>query len=703
MYEENEQDWEVLKKYKQKKRDRLNNRIKELNRLVKKFQKEQKTLAEEVTALNAEEYHPLNLIDNSKRYVARRKKNDRLSDLHDDIAKAKSDIAEAESLVAKLRTEIEEIEAKIKEIRAKRHAKVKAHKDSGSKKELVEPCPKKCKISNITIACSHNRTMEVPPYEEGGDIPTLHVVSGSNEANKDLVTVKMGGSCDHGKTQSAGDNKDYKVTQRLVGSDQYCPTSRIQGHNNDVRVERPNGVQFNAATNLKLANTSPVYVLLKRLVFGGTDDTTEYDISFGSCKGNHPYKAKVVAHPKEVWDLKFSFGYKSDYSSHTAKRKYGHNKVQSYDAMLCSGKWEAVVEGSYTYDSVKSTPVKLTLGYEELVKELQGRWAYLAALIKFFEPLNAFFESAIGYSEGAEKQFKKRTADAVKRGRNIGGVEEDTSKLKVKFEGPTIKIGGNFSSAERKELTTEVDGRKLTAPLFDVGGKGELSVAFDPLLKITGTIDILQLILCTLGGPLGAFLRKVSNMSMGKRDDDNKLIKTESYIETNLTLNVGLTSSLAGSLVFECAEEKGWDASEKTNIGGFLGFVLEGKAAVDGRAKGICFNVVFGAGAEFKTTSEAGDKESGIEVNYKPTMVGNKFNWAGEFIFNGLSIIWVVYANGGVDGAEGGDKASSKGKKAGRGLVDDVNVETKKEMSDKYDLFKKRPLFKNDDVGKVDA
>ena len=703
MYEENEHDWTVLKKFKQEKRNKLNKKIAITNKLNKNFIKQKIEISEEVDTLNTQEYRPLHLVQNGKLFSERRKKNTFLEKLIDDIDKSEKDVVDYQCIIDTLGPEIIEIEKKIKAIRTKKHAKETANNAANKKKKAVEECPKKCKVSTITIACSHGRTMEVPPFEEGGDIPTLHVVSGSNTANKDIVTINMAGSCDHGKTQTADDNKEFEVTQRLVGNDQFCPNTKIVGNNNDVNVHRPNGVEFNAATNLELANTSPVYMLLKRLVFkdGDDDDTTEYDVSFGSCKGNYPYKAKVIAHPKEEWKLNLSFGYKAAYENKTSKRKFGQdNRVETYDALTCGGKWEAVLEGDYTYDSVNNKPVKVTLSFEDLIKEMGGtKWSYLAKLVEFFEPINAFFENAIGYSEGAAEKYAKTKAKADKKDKTVG--DEETGMVKVEFEGPTIKIGGNYAITERKELTTKVgtgdNERQLTAPLYNVGGTGELSVGFDPLLRVTGTLDILQYLMCTFAGPFGKYLKKVSNMSMGKKDKDGG----GTYIETKLALAISLTSSLAGNLVFDCTKEKGWNASEKTSIGGFIGFELAGKAAVDGQVDGMCFKVSFGAGAEFKTTDESGGKKSGIEVNYKPTMIANKFNWAGEFVFNGLAIVWVVYTKGGVDGAS---KVKKEDKAKNSGFTKKVSTEgLKKEISDKVDIFKKRTLFANDDAGSVNA
>ena len=696
MYEENEYDWTVLKDYKKDKKDNLNNKVKDFNRLNKEFKKQKIEVSGELSTLNGQDFKPLHLIENSKRYVEKNKKNKFLNDLNDDITKSETDVISFKTIIDTLTSEIIEIEEKIRAIRTKKHAKETANNAAKKKKEVVEECPKKCKVTTISIACSHSRTMDVPPLEPGGDIPTLHVVSGSNTANKDIVTIKMAGSCDHGKKQTADDNKEFKITERLVGNDQFCPNTKIVGNNNDVNVHRPNGVEFNAATNLKLANTSPVYVLLKRLVFDKDDDTTEYDVSFGSCKGDYPYKAKVIAHPKEEWKLNFSFGYKAAYENKTAKRRFGQDeRVETYDAMTCSGKWEAVLEGDYTYDSVNTKAVEVTLTLEDLIKELGGtKWSYLGKLVEFFEPINAFFENAIGYSEGAAEKYGKTKAKADKKDKTVGA--EETGMVKVEFEGPTIKIGGNYAMTERKDLTTELDGRQLTAPLYNVGGTGELSVGFDPLLRVTGTLDILQYLMCTFAGPFGKYLKKVSNMSMGKKAKDGG----GTYIETKLTLTISLTSSLAGNLVFECTKEKGWDASEKTSIGGFIGFELAGKAAIDGQVDGMCFKVSFGAGAEFKTTDESGGKKSGIEVNYKPTMIANKFNWVGEFVFNGLAIVWVVYTKGGVDGAES-DKIEED---EGGGFTKKVTIDDpKKEISDKVDIFKKRALFANDDAGSVNA
>jgi len=700
MYVENEYDWAVLKDYKKEKIIKLNDKIDVTNELEDEFQDNKIEVTEELSQLDAVNIYTMGILEQQKHKAKVKNKDIYLNKLNDDIAKATQDVINYQETKDKLKDEILEIEKKIRAIRSRKHAAIAAANSTEERKQIIEACPKKCKVSNITVACSHGRTMEVPPFEEGGDVPTLHVVSGSDTANKDIVTVKMAGSCDHGKQQTADDNDKFEIIERLVGNDQYCPSTKIVGNNNDLKVHRPSGVQFNAATNLKVLNTSPVYILLKRLVFGGDDDTTEYDISFASCKGNHPYKAKVIAHPKEEWKLNFSFGYKAAYENKTSQRKFGQDeRVESYDAMTCNGKWEAVVEGDYIYDSVNNK-VKVTLSLEELIKELGGsQWNYLAKLIEFFEPINSFFENAIGYSEGAAKKYDKTKEKADNRDKTIG---DETIETKVDFEGPTIKIGGSYGMSERKELTTTVSTgegeRKLNAPLYDVGGTGELNVGFDPLLRVTGTLDILQYLMCTVAGPFGKYLKKISNMSMGKKEDDG----SGTYIETKLALGISLTSSLAGNLVFECTEEKGWNASEKTSIGGFVGFELVGQAGLDGQVDGMFFKVTYGAGAEFKTTDESGGKKSGIEVNYKPTMIGNKFNWAGEFVFNGLAIIWLVYIKGGVDGSSK-EKKKAQGKSGRLNKTKKVSIDAKKELNEKVDIFKKRTLFANDDAGSVNA
>ena len=80
-------------------------------------------------------------------------------------------------------------------------------------------------------------------------------------------------------------------------------------------------------------------------------------------------------------------------------------------------------------------------------------------------------------------------------------------------------------------------------------------------------------------------------------------------------------------------------------------------------------------------------------------MIANKFNWAGEFIFNGLAIVWVAYTKGGVEGAVG----ESDEDESGFSFTKKPSIGTKKESSDKVDLFKKRALFANDDAGSVNV
>ena len=196
----------------------------------------------------------------------------------------------------------------------------------------------------------------------------------------------------------------------------------------------------------------------------------------------------------------------------------------------------------------------------------------------------------------------------------------------------------------------------------------------------------MQYLLMALGGPFGAFLRKVAKLSVGKKDDSGELDKKKSYIQTNLELLLGLTSNVGGNLTFTNVDGK-WQGHAGSGVNGFIGMIFEGKAKVDGKV----WRVTFGAGAEFKTTDESGSKQCGIDVSLKSVAIDNRFALVGLTEFTGLAITWAFYSNVGAENES--DKDKSQLILVGRG-----NAKAKKEVkeSGKHILFKKRALFNSD-------
>ena len=652
MYQDNEDDWKILKEYKQKKRNEVNNNKKDYEKKQKLFEK---NITETENVIAALKETPGG--GQSKRGNIKQKQRF-LSDSLDDLMKSKSLIIECEAELKELRAEIAKIDAKIRDIRSKNNEK-RAKQNNKKKKAPIQTCPKKCRIENIKVSCKHGRNIAVTPYEPGKPIQEFHVVSTSDAAGVDIIDVRFDSHCDRGLPNSASDSEDYKLNMRLEGSNNFCARTKIESPETQVFVDRPSKTRFQALVKPNKNSDEKIGFLLNRLIFGNVYDAVDYDVSYSSCKGTLPYRTKVIAHPKKEWGVEFTFGYQADYDYKKLRRKFAQNKEKTYDGLKSSGKWAAAIKGNYTYDTTSIDIPEIELTLNELIKELKNKFKALREIESFFEPITAFLEGAMGYDKSAEKRYDNWQTKAKKKNKLLH--EGTIGEIDVLW--PKLKFNGKY---ERKELDNG-----------GIGGVGSLVFSFDPLFGITGKIDLIQFLLATLGGTFGKFLRFVCNMELGKKDVHGALEKDGDHFKTNLSLFIGATSNVKGSIGFECNEEKGWHAAaSSTGIGGLVGLVLEGKALASGKY----WKVVFGVGAEFKTTDESGGKSSGIEINYSPTVINEEFSWAGTCLFNGMAVVWSTYKYVGINSGEltsDEDEQSEGSVKKKKTVVDSANASSK--------------------------
>jgi len=419
--------------------------------------------------------------------------------------------------------------------------------------------------------------------------------------------------------------------------------------------------------------------IFKDLIFDKVDDTQDYDLQFNSCTGKHPYKARVVAHPKWSWKFDMEFGYKqstkiqdSAYSQDdTLLNKFKYlftSKPENYDDLESNGGWEAAVKANYTYDSFSNEYSK-SLSLKGLAKELQSDWGFLSTLEKFYGPINGFFELA-DYKDTDSGDGKVANSDA------IASITVDWTKIVMS------------GSAASEELTGKAD----------VGVKGSFAIGFEPLFGLTGTLNVMQLMLTTLGGGFGTYLNKVANMSLGSKDKEGKLDTDKTHVKTNLKLNLTANASIGGSLAFESTDETLWQAAQgdakvssgkdgASQVTGFIGLTFEGDASVSG----LIWDVRFASGAMFKTASEDGSKPSGVEASLKPIIINTKYSAAGYLMFTGLSVIYAVYAK--VEGAGLENKTNDNESEDDYG-DDETEVKDGFEQKSvtKHILFKKRKI-----------
>lgn len=677
MYQDNEDDWQILKEYKQEKRNRVSQEKERARKVGTRATRNKPRAQQELQELQAQK--PASKSEKQQLDHKIADKQTLLEAIEHDIDKAEQLQQKYGADIEKLNADIAEIDETIKAIRRKNHEREKASKEG--KAEPVQKCPKKCRISDIKISCGHDKhTLDVPPFEK--ELPTLHVLSGSKSEKQDIVDVTFSGSCDHGKSQSASDSEKHKETNRSHSAEQYCPRVNISNASDGTDVQRPSKTRFLTSTEEFQSNATALGFLFNHLVFNRNKDSSydayEYDVSFTSCQGDLPYKAMVVAYPQSSWSLEFNFGYTANYDKHVASRQFAKNGVKDFSALKGNGSWGSSVKANYAYD-VYTNEIEQEFNIENLLKELQGSWSVLQKLQEFFDPLGGMVESAIGYTEAEEKKYD----NTLQKAKNKDKLQSEHKVASVEVEWPQLKLEGKFQRVEK------IGGE-------GIGGEGELSIGFSPLFGITGKIDIVQLLLQVLGGTFGNFLKKVANMSVGYKNAEGEVDKSRSYIESNIQLFLGATSNVSGSATYKCNAEKGWHADAGgTGISGFLGLILEGAVKVEGKL----WVVKVGAGAEFKTTDESGEKPPGIEVAYKPVVIDKEFSWAGYMEFNGLAILWAYYANMGAEGAIE-DEKEDEVDESGFGATK-VEVEREVKTKGHHVLLKKRQLFGESDVSKI--
>lgn len=683
MYQENEDDWKILKEYKQKKRNKVSENRQTYQKVARKAEAEMPQLSAQIQTQEATNTRLFTRLKADQHQVDLENKKERLQDLQDDIEKAHTLEAECAKEIDKLNAEIDTIDRKIKDIRAAEHEKKKKTANK-KKKAPVQKCPKKCRIDSVKMSCSHKRSIEIPPYE--GEMPTLHVVSGSNDKRGDVIEIDFGGSCDHGKSQTAPDSEKHTLVERLAGSDKYCPRAKVKGVTVTTDVDRPSKLKFAASTEKPTLGDNQLKFLLDKLVFGGTeDDTCDYDISFSSCKGDLPYKAKVVAHPYRSWDLSLKVGYTSTNEIRRTKAKFGSKgKYKDYNSIESKGEWKVEIDASYEYDVEKYAYAK-SFNLTKLNEELGRGWALLNKFAEFFNPINGFFEGALESAVGADDKTDNKLKDLKKRDRVVS-----TATLgKVEVLWPKIDIAGEYKATELKNLPK-------------VGGVGKLVLGFAPLFGLNGELDILQLLLQTYGGKFGKYLGKIADMSYGTYDEQGKLDETQDHVKTTLTLKLKAETAISGKVGFQYTEDKGVTSStDDTGVSGHVGIGLAGEASL----KAQKWEVKFAAGAMFKTTDEDGKNQPGLKIDYKPVIIANKKSWVGNFTFTGLVIVWSVYSK---LGREGEDFEENQGKmKVEDAWSNDTQVGAevglkKIEVDIKHErkavLFSKRELYTTDDA-----
>jgi hypothetical protein len=606
-----------------------------------------------------------------------------LNDIDDDIVLLKKKRIETNDTLTRIKKEIEQIDLKIDQLKKrKKNKKYKKNKVAGT---TTEDCPKICTISDIKIKCSHSRnfSLSVPPYHDGNDIPYLHVISGSEKSAYDVIDVDFNGNCDHGKVSSRGDKENTKHELFVRNSDheKYCPKVEIINGDTNTSIHQPSMTKFAAALPESSLFSSGELKVVKDLIFNKEDATQDYDLQFNSCSSSHPYKARIIAHPKWSWNFDMEFGYnkstKIQGSAYTqdeslySKLKYLFtDKPETYDDLESNGGWEAAIKAGYKYDIHKLVDYNRTLSLKGLAKELQSDWKLLNMLETFYAPINGFFELA--------KYKNKNTGD--------GKVSDEDAIATIKVDWTKLKISGSAESAEVPSTA-------------EVGVKGTFSIGFEPLIGLTGSVNIMHLMLTTLGGGFGKYLNKVANMSLGSKDKSGKVDTDKMHIKTNLKLIMEANASIKGNLAFESTDETLWQAAKSdakissgkdgaSNVSGFIGLSVTGDASISG----LIWDVRFASGGMFKTASEDGTKPSGIEASLKPIVMNNKYSAAGYIEFTGLSVIYAVYSKIEAAGLEN----RTKEKITDNLYDDDDETEIKDAFEQKNEtrhiLFKKRIL-----------
>jgi hypothetical protein len=277
-----------------------------------------------------------------------------------------------------------------------------------------------------------------------------------------------------------------------------------------------------------------------------------------------------------------------------------------------------------------------------------------------FPKLESMLTSIVSKLDDIKNSSQETALNSI--GKTISDVKTDTGSddlVIVEVEPPKISLGGALKLAE-------------SSATGDVGMAGNVTLDLSPLIGLKVETDLLDWLIMTFSGGLGAFLLKIKGLaarskakiaevelsgvysSTAKKDMEKKIKDEEGKAIFDAELYVKFIAK--GEISAKCEWKKDVDNSwlsvegDKTaSASAKITFKLEAVA----KAKAEAFCVKISIGAELHVAGAKSSAEGiGIETTLFATTAEDKPALGGNIRFTGMAIYFTSWAEAGIKTAE---------------------------------------------------
>ncbi|NQZ27497.1 MAG: hypothetical protein HRT55_14415 [Colwellia sp.] len=588
--------------------------------------------------------------------------------------------------------------------------------------DVKEACPLKCKATQLAIKSNNDKRKYQMATELNQSSQTLQVISlskaavekGTREPPVSIISVAITGLCEKGKPSDTAAAADEKILAR-VRSGEFCPVVKIDKSPLNIVMPGTKGSPLNFQAFCPDPPTGFNWdYLFKNMFMVSKREPAIYTMETEGCDGSYALVSKVEAYPKIKAEIGVSIAYKqtkdiTKVPNWEADPK-AVDKITDYNkghrTVEC-GNWVFAFNMKGSVDQVSLAAQLEHLSPNDLLPKLRKA---LNLFIFIFDVIRIccdnkmgsnIFEKAAAIADAADKDGPYDETGLVKNdkpGRDSAGkvIDADasgpTGSISINY--PKISFGLGYENCEAVGKPT-------------LGSATSLQLKLDPLIGVTGKVDILgALIQIGINGLIpGAalagktFVEYIWPILKGLLPEDTEVTK-ENIDKRNYYLEggVALVMKVGANITAEGKWTHHNDGENLTSSfvplpadpvnnpvsGAFSGMAgaslemhLEGKAY----AKGKAWAVTFEAGLIIAVGSAKEIGAAKLEYKVNITEKNEQMMVDGAFEWNGLAIITASYKSAGIGSKDNDD--TTKSAQGGRPSAKSKQSETKHTFSEK--------------------
>jgi hypothetical protein len=569
--------------------------------------------------------------------------------------------------------------------------------------EVKEACPLKCKATQLAIKSNNDKRKYQMATNLNQSSQTLQVISLSKaavdkkiiEPPVSIISVAITGLCEKGKPSDTAAAKDEKTLNRVRGGE-FCPVVKIDKSPLNIVMPGTKGSPLNFQAFCPDPPTGFNWdYLFKNMFMASRREPAIYTMETEGCDGSYALVSQIEAYPKIKAEIGVSIGYKptkdiSKVPNWEADPK-AVDKIADYNKghrTVESGNWVFALDLKGNVGDVSLATQLEHLSPNDLVPKLRKA---LNLFIFIFDVIRIccdnkmgsnIFEKMGAIADAANKDGPYDETGLVKNDKP--GMDSDGKVIDADASGPTGSISINYPkiSFGIGYENCEAVGKPT------LGSATSLQLKLDPLIGVTGKVDILgALIQIGVNGLIpGAalagktFVEYIWPILKGLLPEDTEVTKDNIdkrnyYLEGGvaLVMNVGANitaegkwthhndgENLTNSLVPLPADPVNNPVSGAFSgmAGASLEMHLEGKAY----AKGKAWAVTFEAGLIIAVGSAKEIGAAKLEYKVNITEKNEQMMVDGAFEWNGLAIITASYKSAGIESKDNGNNNGNQGR-----------------------------------------